>query len=296
MDDHKITSERGSAFTIGGMIAAYNDQTKEAYFYLEVERVEKKHIEEYMIRMGAGSVDVTPVSALEWEADSRRAIRSVIEYGERNGFVAVQYGVLSADTRGDGDASTGGAGGIETESEEEEDVPRPGSEEGGGNKRKRAASPDGGGLNMVSLDVMMDKLTATVSSAVASAVNSSGSALSSAVASANSDLSKERDNARNALLNADTQLQEIRAEMRHKDAQHAADLVKKEHDAQMKSKDDAHAAEMAGLRGELYAEYEEQRLKALEEVRKKLEEGFQGEKFKLEKNLQDKVVYFLLSA
>jgi hypothetical protein len=169
----------------------------------------------------------------------------------------------------------GGAGGSETESEEEH-IPRPGSEEGGGNKRKRAASP-GAGENMVSFREVM----ATFWDGSRSSVQA--------------ELQRQK--------HADTQLQELRAEMRHKDAQHAADLVKKEHDAQMKSKDDAHAAEMAGLRGELYAEYEERRLKALEEAtaaRKKLEEGFHEEKFKLEKNLQDmsqsKVVYLFLSA
>ena len=57
-------------------------------------------------------------------------------------------------------------------------------------------------------------------------------------------------------------------------------------DDQLKAKDEAHAAAMGGLRGELYGKYEEERLKALEEVsaaRRKVEE----EKSKLETDLQE---------
>jgi hypothetical protein len=273
MDDHKITSDRGSTFTINGMIVAYNDNTKEAYFYVEVQRVEKKQIEEHMIRMGAGSVDVTPVSLLEWEADSRRAVQSVIEYGERNGFVAVQYGILAANTRGDGGASTEGASGTEIGGNvEEEHVPKTDKSDEEKHKRKRTASPVG---NMISLDVMIDKMTTVVSSAVSSAV-------ASAINSTGTDRSKEREDTRSSLQaelqrqkHSDSLLQELRVEMRQKD--------------------DTHAAAMGGLRGELYAKYEEQRLKALDEAaaaRGKLEE----EKSKLEKNVQDlvqsKVIYY----
>lgn len=154
---HKITSARGTAYTINGIIAAYNDQTKEAYFYLENQRVDKKHIDEHMIRLGAKTVRVDPVSQKDWEADSRKAIQSVIEYGERSGFVAAQYGVLGVDTRGAstggfGGASTGDSGGIETESDDEEEehaqCPRPSgsdrerTQERG--KRRRSTSPHHG--------------------------------------------------------------------------------------------------------------------------------------------------------
>ena len=263
MNCHEITSDRGSTFTINGMIVAYNDNTKEAYFYVEVQRVEKKQIEEHMIRMGAGSVDVTPVSLLEWESDSRRAIRSVVEYGGRNGFVAVQYGVLAANTREDGGASTGGTGGIDTGGdEEEENVPKTDRSDEENHKRKRTASPVG---NMISPDVMKAVISAT-GSAVASAINLSGQA----------QMEQQRV--------AEKKLQEAEIKCDADNAQRAADLIK--HDAQLKSINDAHAAAMGGLRGELYAKYEGQRLEALQEAaaaRGKLEE----EKSKLEKNLHE---------
>jgi hypothetical protein len=57
----------------------------------------------------------------------------------------------------------------------------------------------------------------------------------------------------------------------------------------LKAKDEAHAVAMGGLLGELYSKYEEERLKALDEVsaaRGKVEE----EKSKLETDLQELVV------
>ena len=69
---HKITSARGTVFTIDGIIAAYNDHTKEAYFYAEVQRVEKKFVEEHMVRLGAKTVHVDPFSKNNWESDSRK--------------------------------------------------------------------------------------------------------------------------------------------------------------------------------------------------------------------------------
>jgi hypothetical protein len=248
------------------MIAAYNDQTKEAYFYVEVQRVEKKHIEEHMNRMGAGSVDVTPVSPLEWEADSQRAIRSVIEYGERIGFVAVQYGVLAADTRGDGGASIGGVGGVETGNEEEEHVPRTDRSDEENHKRKRAVSPD---VNMISLDVMKAVISAT-GSAVTMAINSSGQA----------HMEQQRV--------AEKKLQEAGMKSDAENAQRAADLVKNTYEAQLKANVEAHTAAMVCLEGNLYAKYEEHRLKALKEATAACNE-LEEEKSKLEKNLQELV-------
>ncbi len=187
MDCHEITSVRGTVFTISGMISAYNEHTREAYFYLEVHRVEKKYIEDHMIGMGALSVDVDSFSPSDWESDSKKAIGSVISFGKKRGFVVLQYGVSAADNRSadnnGGGESTGGMGGRASSDEEEEE--RPSNDER--SKRKRTASP--GGREMVSLDVMMDKMAAAMSTVVSAAISSSGS-----------DRNMEREGAKSMIL------------------------------------------------------------------------------------------------
>ena len=76
------------------------------------------------------------------------------------------------ESGGEGGSATGGNG---TTSDDEEHVPRSRTEDSAENKRRRTASPDHGcGKNMVSLDVMMEKMSAAMSSVVASVINSSG--------------------------------------------------------------------------------------------------------------------------
>ena len=92
MDCNQISSARGSVFTINGMVAAYNDKTKEACFYVEVQRVEKKLFEEHLIRMNATSVIVKTFSADYWEKESYEALQSVISFSKREKCVLVRTG------------------------------------------------------------------------------------------------------------------------------------------------------------------------------------------------------------
>jgi hypothetical protein len=92
MDSHQITSEHGSVFKINGMIAAYSVQIMEAYFYVEVQRVEKKIVEEHMICMGATSVIVKTFSLDYWEKESSEALQSVISFSQKEKCILVRKG------------------------------------------------------------------------------------------------------------------------------------------------------------------------------------------------------------
>jgi hypothetical protein len=123
--------------------------------------------------------------------------------------------------RTSGPAASGGAGGFGTGNDEEEQHPRPSESDGERTKRRRTASPDGGGQNMISPDLMKAVISSTISatgSAVASAIHSSGQA----------QMEQHRV--------AEKKLQEAEMKYIAENAQRAADLVG--HNAQLKAKDE----------------------------------------------------------
>ena len=123
--------------------------------------------------------------------------------------------------RTSGPAASGGAGGFGTGNDEEEQHPRPSESDGERTKRRRTASPDGGGQNMISPDLMKAVISSTISatgSAVASAIHSSGQA----------QMEQHRV--------AEKKLQEAEMKYVAENAQRAADLVG--HNAQLKAKDE----------------------------------------------------------
>ena len=134
-----------------------------------------------------------------------------------------------------GTSASGGEGGYggnstTTSDDEEQQVPRhsrTGESDGERNKRRRtaAASPDdnnssgsGGGKNMVSLDVMMEKMSATMSatmsSVVASAINSSGAVYN-----------KEREDARGSVLAEQQRRERVECQLREAETKMAQRLI-----------------------------------------------------------------------
>ena len=107
---------------------------------------------------------------------------------------------------GEGGSATGGNG---TTSDDEEHVPRPSrTEESAENKRRRTASPPpdhvGGSSsskNMVSLDVMMEKMSAAMSATISATMSATmSSVVASAINSSGAIYNKEREDARGSVL------------------------------------------------------------------------------------------------
>ena len=236
-----FTATNGKHFPIHNMTAAYNGHTKEARIYAEFERVGENVIEDNMHTLGARTIVIDSFSSGDWENASKIAFTSVVQCGSKNGFSLFKHGTEPKAGIRDEPADGGSGGAVNGDDDDDEDQrPRTSGSDGERTKRRRTAFPDGGGPNMISLDVMKAVISAT-GSAVTSAINSSGQ----------TQIEQQRV--------AEKKLQEAEMKSVAENAQRAAD-------AQLKAMDDAHAVAMGGLRGELYSKYEEERLKALDEV------------------------------
>ena len=106
---------------------------------------------------------------------------------QKAGFTLIRHGnepgASTGQAAGGGGASSGGMGGRASSDEEDEERPRNDER----SKRQRTASP--GGREMVSLDVMMDKMAAAMSTVVSAAISSTGS-----------DRNMEREGAKSMIL------------------------------------------------------------------------------------------------
>ncbi len=80
-DSKKLRSEHGNAFRIKGMVAAYDQATKEARIYMELDEVYERVVLLHMTGVGATSVSVDTFSSSDWEQASRAAYDSVCEWG-----------------------------------------------------------------------------------------------------------------------------------------------------------------------------------------------------------------------
>jgi hypothetical protein len=243
-----FTATNGKHFPIHNMTAAYNEQTKDARIYAEFERVGENVVEDNMHTFGAGTVFIDSFSSDDWENESKIAFTNVVECGAKTGFSLFKHG-----TEPKADGGVGGSANDDDDDDDDEQHSRPSGSDGERNKRKRTASPV---VNVISPDFMKAVISAT-GSAVTSAINTSGQA----------HIEQQRV--------AEKKLQEAGMKSDAENAQRVADLVRYE----LKAKDEAHALALGGLRGELYAEYEQKHVKALEEA--------SGVKSKLEKNLQE---------
>ena len=118
--------------------------------------------------------------------------------------------VIDTSTRGTRGRASSGEGGMGGETpddggEEEESMPHPqtprtNNERG---KRQRTGSPGGTSRNLVPLDIMMDKMAATISSAVTAAISSSGS-----------DRNAEREGARTSIQQEQRRREQAENEVR----------------------------------------------------------------------------------
>jgi hypothetical protein len=210
----QFIASNGKPFAIHSMTAAYNMNTKDTRIYAELERMGGNVVEDNMRKMGAGSFDIDTFSKDKWEADSARALKSVIECGEGPGYTLIRYGreplagnqaELGVSGEGeasdddddhephtrpsglDGGKSKGGSGAqagcgsarktSEASDEEEESMPcsRPTGGQSDRERGKRRRTGGEGGEIMISFDTMFDKITTTMSSVVASSIASSGS-------------------------------------------------------------------------------------------------------------------------
>ena len=118
--------------------------------------------------------------------------------------------VIDTSTRGPRGRASSGEGGMGGETpddggEEEESMPHPqtsrtNNERG---KRQRTGSPGGKSRNLVPLDIMMDKMAATISSVVTAAISSSGS-----------DRNAEREGARTSIQQEQRRREQAENEIR----------------------------------------------------------------------------------
>jgi hypothetical protein len=93
MNHRVITSPTGIAFEIRHTTAAYNAQSKEAFFYIEMQRrVEQKYLEKQMVEMGATLINTKIFTVKNWEDESFEALRSVKSYASKEGFILMQAG------------------------------------------------------------------------------------------------------------------------------------------------------------------------------------------------------------
>jgi hypothetical protein len=117
---------------------------------------------------------------------------------------------VNTSTRRIRDIASSGEGGVggetpDEDKEEDEPMPRAGAARANNDrsKRQRTGSPSGTSRNLVSLDIMMDKMAATLSSVVTAAISSSGS-----------DRNAEREGARTSIQQEQRRREQAENEVR----------------------------------------------------------------------------------
>jgi hypothetical protein len=158
----KFTAKRGQEYPIHSMTAAYNVQTKEARIYAECERVSESTIEAVLESMGGKTVKVITFSPTNWETESARSLRSVLDCEGKNGFslhrsvnapsAAISMGNTTGISSTDDSALLDGAACACDGEKESYDEEEPGTSSQERNKRRREGSP--GGMDASSVDFM----------------------------------------------------------------------------------------------------------------------------------------------
>ena len=98
VDDWKLfaarsdfTKARGGICSIACIVTAYNEATHDTRIYMESDQTRVQALYDFMESVNAISVDIDSFSG-QWEHGSSRALASVVECGQKKGFIFMKTG------------------------------------------------------------------------------------------------------------------------------------------------------------------------------------------------------------
>jgi vacuolar-type H+-ATPase subunit I/STV1 len=227
-----ITKKGDGVYNIKCSISAYNTTTREAWIYLEIDKITKNKLQSSIESTGAKGVDIIPFSSnmlgqrKTIDEESASALKSVYDFSNKHGWILVTRGTPSVDLSPE---SPGQTLSPETMRRQEEDVlvqERVAEENPGdfntGEKRDFSCSTSGGE------EVHKKQRTAAVSSIGVNAFTPMISELLSDARLRDDDVRRREDDARRretelkeekaALKEENTSLKEDNATLKEKNA------------------------------------------------------------------------------
>ena len=105
LEELVVQSSNGKVYEIKCAMSAFHMINKEAYIYLEIEKISETLLKANIERTGARGVDVVTFSSYAsgmesmFEKESAAALFSVHSYSKKHGFVLVERGVASVQPR-----------------------------------------------------------------------------------------------------------------------------------------------------------------------------------------------------